>query len=149
MNTIIKKYTDAFFGALITKFNFNVKNEMISDESYLVEYASENYVIRIEKYNREFYPTVYSINDLDNKINFFNLAGFLNQSDSNTPKSEFFRKEKEIEECYKKQLNHISNAIYSHLHLLDYFFSEDKYNKNVLKFHRYWKNKHPELYKTL
>jgi len=100
----------------------------------LVEYVSERYVINIEKYYREFYPSVYSLSDQGNEINFFNLLRFLKQNDSNAPKSDFFRKEKNIEEIYKKQLNHISSVIYGSLNLLDIFFSKDKYEENVLAF---------------
>lgn len=149
MNEIIKKYTDDFFGTLISKFSFEIKSEIISDESYLMEYVSESYVIKMEKYYREFYPSVYSLCDQDNEINFFNLLGFLKQEGSNTLKSEFFRKEKDIGECYRKQLNYVSSAIYDSLDLLHDFFSKDKYKENALEFHRYWKSKHPELYRTL
>lgn len=149
MNEIIKRYIDDFFGALISKFDFEIKSQVVSDESFLMEYVSESYVIKIEKYHREFYPSVYSLSDHENEINLFNLLGFLKQDDSNAPKSEFFRKEKNIEECYWKQLNHISSAIYDNLNLLDDFFFEDMYKRNALKFHNYWKSKHPELYRTL
>ena len=146
MNDIIKKYTDIFFKVLISKYGFEIKTEILGSESYLMEFVSKNYVIKIEKYRLEFYPLVYSPSDPDNEINFFNLLGFLKQGGS---KSNFFRKEKDIKECYRKQLNHISVAIYDSLDLLDDFFSKDKYLENILEFHRYWKNKHPELYRIL
>ncbi len=149
MIEIIEKYTNDYFGALISKFGFEIKSEFISDESYLMEYISESYVIKMEKYHREFYPSVYFLFDRDNEINFFNLLGFLKQGSSDIPKSEFFRKEKDIGECYRKQLNHISIAIYDSLDLLNGFFSKENYKKNALEFHSYWKSKHPELYRTL
>ena len=149
MNEVIRKYTNNFFNLLISKFGFEIKTEMISDESYLMEYVSEKYVIKIEKYHREFYLSVYSLFDQDNEINFFNLLEFLKQNDTEVTDSKYFRKEKDVEECYKKQLNHISNVIYDNLDLLNDFFSKDKYEKNALEIHSYWKNKHPELYRTL
>lgn len=149
MDEIIKKYTDDFFGALIFKFGFEIKSEIVSDRSYLMEYVSKSYVIKMEKYHREFYPSVYSSSDQDKEIDIFNLLEFLKQDDSNTPKSEFFRKEKNIKECYKKQLSHISSTIYDSLDLLDDFFSKEKYEENIRELDGYWKSKYPELYRTL
>ena len=63
MSEIIKRYIDDYFGALISKFDFEIKSELASDESFLMEYVSESYVIKIEKYHREFYPSVYSLSD--------------------------------------------------------------------------------------
>lgn len=149
MSELIKRYIDDYFGALIFKFDFELKIDLASDESLLVEYVSESYLIKLEKYRREFYPSVCSIFDQENEINLFNLLSFLKQDDSNAPKSDFFRKEKNIEDSYKKQLNNISSAIYENLNLLNNFFSEDKYKRNALEFHNYWKSKHPELYRTI
>lgn len=150
MNVIIKKYTDAFFGELISKFGFEIKTQIISDESYLMEYASETYVIQIEKYHREFYTSVYSLSDPDQGINISNLLEFLKREMGDKPElEEYFRTEKNIEECYRKQLKHTSKIIIDNLDLLDDFFSEDMYKRNALEFHNYWKSKHPELYRTL
>ncbi len=147
MSEIIKKYSDIFFDELVSKFGFEVRGERVNDDFHFIEYASKKYVIKIEKYHLELYPSVYSLSDQDNEINLFNLLGFLKQDDSHTPKSNFFRNEKNIEESFKKQLSHISGVIYNNLNSLDDFFSEDRYKRNSLEFHKYWKRKHPELYR--
>ena len=149
MNETIKKYTKYYFGALISKYGFKKKSKTLNDESCLIEYISESYAVKVEKYHREFYPTVYSLTDVENEIGIFNLLGFLKREERDIPKSDFFRNEKDIEEIYRKQLIHISSAIFENLDSLNDFFSRDKYKENVMEFHCYWKGKHPELYKTL
>lgn len=149
MSDIIKKYADDFFNTLILKFGFKVKSETVSDEFYLMEYVSESYVIKLEKYFRELYTTVYSLSRQDKEVNLFNLLEFLKQNDAEVPDSNYFRKEKNLEECYKKQLTHISSIIYDNLDLLNDFFSKDKVERNILELDSYWKSKYPELYRTL
>ena len=148
MKEEIKKYTDDFFDKLISKFGFSVRKNIISDKTYLREYVTENYVIEIEKYHQEFYSSVFCLFNQDKKINLFNLLSFLKQNDSNIPESKFFRKEKNIEECYKMQLSHISNTIYDNLNLLDIFFSKNDYENNIHDLEIYWKSKYPELYRS-
>lgn len=151
---IIKKHADDFFNTLILKFGFKVKSEIVSDEFYLMEYVSESYVIKLENYFRELYTTVYSLSKQDKEVNLFNLLEFLKRNDAEVfdagvPDSDYFLKEKNLEECYKKQLNHISSIIYDNLDLLGDFFSKDKVERNILEFDSYWKSKYPELYRTL
>ena len=141
------KYIHEFFEKLVEHFQFKIKKELIQEQSYVIEYISKNFVIKIEKYFREFYARLYEINDLNNEINLFNLLEYLNQGSINVFKSEYFRNEKNLEECYRKQLEHISSAAYTNFFLINDFFSQDKYKLKIADFEKYWKNKHPELYK--
>lgn len=140
------KYGYEFFKKLIEIYGFHIKKELNEGLSYMVEYSSRIFVIRIEKYFREFYATLYKINKPDNEINLFNLLEYLKQNDAQIPQSEYFRKEKDIEECYRKQLAHISSVIYDNYDLIKDFFCENNYELRVTEFERYWKNKHPEFY---
>lgn len=141
------KFIYEFFKRLIEAYGFKIKTELNEDQSYLIEYSSKDFVIKIEKYFREFYASLYKLNKPDFEINLFNLLEYLKQGDSNIPKSEYFRKEKDIEECYKKQLAHVSSVIYDNYNLINDFFSDDHYEINVIEFEKFWKNKHPEFYK--
>ncbi len=141
------KYIYEFFKKLIEIYGFQIKAELNEGQSYMIEYSSGNFVIKIEKYFREFYATLYKINKPDKEINLFNLLGYLRQGDAQVPKSEYFRNEKDVEECYKKQLNHISRVIYENYNLINDFFSDNDYELKMVEFEKYWKNKHPELYK--
>ena len=139
------KYIHEFFKRLIEVYGFQVRSDLKERETYMIEYRSDNFVIKIEKYFREFYVTLYKPNEPDKEINLFNLLEYLRQGDSQVPKSEYFRSEKDIEECYKKQLNHISGVIYENYNLIDIFFNDNELK--MVEFEKYWKNKHPELYK--
>ncbi|WP_256005055.1 hypothetical protein [Pedobacter deserti] len=128
---------------LIEAFGFQIKTELNEGESYMIEYSSGNYVIKIEKYFREFYATLYKLNKPDKEINLFNLLEYLRQSDAQDIKSEYFRDEIDIEECYKKQLNHISGVLYENYNLIDDFFCGNDYELKMAEFEKYWRNKHP------
>lgn len=140
------KYIYEFFKRLVEVYGIKMKTELKEGQSYMIEYSSGGFVIKIEKYFREFYSTLYKMNMPDNEINLFNLLEYLKQGSEEIPSSEYFRKEKDIEECYRKQLYHISTVIYENFDLIDDFFNEAKYELNVIEFEKYWKIKHPELY---
>ncbi|SFC87191.1 hypothetical protein SAMN05421747_1522 [Parapedobacter composti] len=140
------KFIYEFFKRLVEVNGFKIKTELKEGQSYMIEYSSDSFVIKIEKYFREFYATLYKINKPDSEINLFNLLEYLKQGSVEIPSSKYFRKEKDIEECYRKQLIHISTVIYENFDLIADFFNEPKYELNVIEFEKYWKNKHPELY---
>jgi hypothetical protein len=142
------KYINEFFKKLIDINSFSIKMESSEEQSYMIEYCSKDFVIKIEKYFREFYVSLYKIDKPDDEINLFNLLGYLKQFDAEAPKSEYFRKEKDLEECYKKQLNHISSVIYENYTLISDFFCDDNHEAKFAEFKKYWKTKHPELFKV-
>jgi hypothetical protein len=140
------KYISEFFRRLIEVYNFEIKTEKKEGQSYMIEFISNGFVIKIEKYFQEFYSTLYKINKQDSEINLFNLLEYLKQRSEEIPSSEYFRKERDIDECYRKQLSHISTLIYANIDVIADFFNEAKYELNVIEFEKYWKSKHPELY---
>jgi len=145
MEQNFSQYIEAFFYKLIELYGFKVKSELNENQSYMIEYSSEDFVIKIEKYFKEFYASIYKVDKLDDEINLFNLLEYLKQNDDKIPKSEYFRKEQNIDECYKKQLNHISSVIYENYNLINDFYNYN-YESNIIRFKIFWKSKHPELY---
>lgn len=141
------KYIHEFFEKLIDSHDFQIKKELNEGQSYMIEYSSRVCVIRIEKYFLEFYMTLYKINKPDGEIELFNLLDYLKRGDEQVPKSEYFRKEKDIEQRYRKQLAYMSSVIYDNYDLIIDFFNEDRYELNIIEFEKYWRNKHPEFYK--
>ncbi|WP_257667162.1 hypothetical protein [Parapedobacter tibetensis] len=140
------KYIYEFFKRLVELYGFQKKKDLNEGQSYMIEYSSNNFVIKIEKYFREFYTSLYKTNRPDDEINLFNLLEYLKQGDANIPKSEYFRKEKDIQECFRKQLSHTSSVIYENYDLINDFFSGNNYELKMAEFEKYWKNKHPEFY---
>lgn len=140
------KYINEFFKRLIVVYGFKIKKELKEEQSYMIEYSSGGFIIKIEKYFREFYATLYKTNKPNSEINLFNLLDYLKRGSVEIPSSEYFRKEKDIEECYRKQLNHISTVIYENYDLITDFFNGGRYELNIIEFEKYWNNKHPEFY---
>lgn len=139
------EYIYEVFKKMIEEYHFQKKTEMNEGQSYKIEYSSDIFVIKVEKYFREFYATLYKVNK-DNEINLFNLLEYLNRDNTEVPKSEYFRKEKNIEECYRKQISHISSVIYDNYDKIDKFFRGENYDLKMAEFEKYWKNKYPEFY---
>lgn len=132
---------------LVVEHGLQKKAELNDGQSYMIEYSSRNFVIKIEKYYQEFYVLLYKVNKPDYAINLFNLLEYLKQDEANIPRSEYFRKEKMIDERYRKQLNYLSEMIYMNYSLIDDFFNGDSYDFKIKELEEYWKKKHPELYK--
>lgn len=140
------KYIHEFFKQLIELHGLTLNTEQQEGQSYMIEYSSDNFVIKIEKYFREFYIYIYKMTEPEKEINLFNLLEYLKQGDAQVPRSEYFRNEKDIEECYKKQLNHISQIINENYNLINDFFNGNDFELKMDEFENYWKDKHPELY---
>ena len=148
MEKTFLKYIDDFFKKLIEIYEFRIKAELNDGQSYMIEYNSKDFVIKIEKYFREFYISLYKISDPDNGIELFNLLEYLKQGTSDVPKSEYFRKEKNIEECFRKQLLHISTSIYENYSAINDYFNNDNYESKVADMKKFRCNKYPELYNS-
>lgn len=139
-------YSRQLFEALVQEKGFTLKTELSDGQSYMIEYDSGNYVVKIVNYFRELYVTLYKMKDPKNGINLFNLLEYINRNDLSSPKEEYFRKEKNLNECYKKQLEYILSVVYENHAVIDDFFREGNYDLNCSNFEEFWKKKHPELY---
>lgn len=113
------EYIHEFFIRLTESFGFQIKTELDEEQSFMIEYSSEIYIIKIEKYLREFYVTLYKIDKPDIEINLFNLLEYLKQGEKQIPKSDYFRLEKDINECYRKQLLHLSSVLFENYKLIN------------------------------
>ena len=140
------KYIHDFSKNLIEIYGFKIKEEINDGRYYMIEYSSIDFVIKIEKYFRELYVSLYKLSDPNNEINLFNLLEYLKQGSINVPKSKYFHEEKDIEECYRKQLMYISNVFYENFIAINEYFSSDNYALNVVDMKNFRKNKYPDLY---
>ncbi len=95
--------------------------EIYDGQSYSVEYGSNIFVIKIEKYRREFYVTLFKTSSKQ-EVNLFNLLSYLNKESKESPKSEYFNDEVNMEESYRKQLDHISATICNNFEIINFFY---------------------------
>ena len=147
METNFSEYVNEIFKRHIAVDGLQIKTELNEGRSYVIEYRSGSFVIKVEKYFREFYVTLYKLNKPDEEINLFNLLEYLRRGDTQIPKSEYFHNEKNINECYRKQLNHISETIHANYGLISDFFSDIDYEIRRVEFENYWKKMHPESWR--
>ncbi len=146
MEQIFTKHINELFKKLIDTYGFKRKTDLNENESYMILFASEKIAIRIEKYFRELYTSLYKVDEPDFEVNLFNLLDYLIQDDEKVPQGEYFHREKDLEECYKKQLAYVSSVIDENYDLISDFFNADKYELRTAEFKKYWRNKHPEFY---
>ncbi|WP_183577507.1 hypothetical protein HDF18_11125 [Mucilaginibacter sp. X5P1] len=146
MEQIFTKHINELFKKLIDTYGFKRKTDLNENESYMILFASEKIAIRIEKYFRELYTSLYKVDEPDFEVNLFNLLDYLIQDDEKVPQGEYFHREKDLEECYKKQLTYVSSVIDENYDLISDFFNADKYELRTAEFEKYWRNKHPEFY---
>lgn len=140
------EYLLVHFGKLIEKYGFERQNEINDGQSYSVEYRSNVFVIKIEKYRREFYVTLSKIG-AEKAINLFNLLDYLIKDSKDAPKSEYFSSEENFEESYRKQLDHLSTVIYTNMDLIKDFFSSENYEVKVDEIDKYMQDRYPWLFK--
>jgi hypothetical protein len=69
MEQKILTHIHEFFGHLVDVYGFEIRTELNEGQSFMIEYSSIDFVIKIEKYFREFYATLYKIDKLDKEIN--------------------------------------------------------------------------------
>lgn len=140
------KHLNPYFEILISEYGFRKQNEINDGQSYSIEYNSDTFTIKVEKYRREFYVTVCKIGS-DKEINLFNLLGYLKRNSKDVPKSEYFTNEKNIDESYRKQFVHISDTIYDNFKVISDFFITGNYEAKIAEIEKYMQDKYPELFK--
>lgn len=141
------KYIHDCFAKLIEGHEFSKENEVNDGQSYSVEYHSNIFGIKLEKYRREFYATLYKTGNPDSEVNLFNLLHYLNKGSSNVPEAEYFRDENDIKECYRKQLKHISTTIYKNFSAINEFFVNRNLDSELVNIQKFILNRYPDLFK--
>lgn len=146
MKQHLVSYLHKLFGRLLDVYGFKVRNELNIGQDYAVEFVTNSFVIKIEKYRCELYVTTYKEVDDDKEINLFNLLEYLRRGSAATIRSNYFREEGNVETRFKKQLDYVTSVFRENYDLIASFYSDANYYDEVDKFEKYWKKKHPELY---
>ncbi|HOF16647.1 MAG TPA: hypothetical protein PLF32_02420 [Bacteroidales bacterium] len=148
MKINIKKIVIECFSKYVIKYNLTYKDEFYDHESLWIEYQSKNFIIKIEKYRRDFYIILYKIGFCDDGINLFNLLRYLNINISEFEYyNETFDDIKALNDYYKERLNFISTALFSNFEIIDKFFIEKNYKSNLEKINNYMIKEYPNLFK--
>lgn len=67
-----KSLLDPYFNSLEKDYRFKICNEINDGYGYSVEFKSDLFVLKLEKYRREFDPILYKTISPDKEINLFN-----------------------------------------------------------------------------
>lgn len=126
---------------------FNIREEYIDENSYWIEYESDIFILRIEKYRNEFQPTLRKKDYPDLEINMFNLLKFLNPDDVQSVSSNFFHDVKDMSERYCMQLGHIYDILDNNLDKISEFFSHDNYELKFSQVEEFVIRANPGLFK--
>jgi hypothetical protein len=135
------------FAKLVAQYCFNKSRELNEDQSYSIEYACPDFVVRIDKYWREFYAILFKPERPDGGVELFNLLGYLNQWSPDVPTSNYFSDEKDVGESYKKQFDYIAKTIYDNFAVIDGFFKSKDYESKLEEISEYMVKKYPNLFK--
>lgn len=148
MDKKMREYLYACFTKLIDEYGFSRVGEINDRQAYEIEFRSSVFVIRLEKYHREFYPILYKTDDPDNEIDLFNLLSFLNKdfTEFKYERREFHSNDA-LEEYYEKQCNRISTTLYKHFAVICQFFNSRDYQSKVAEMTKFMLDKYPELFK--
>ncbi len=148
MNKKILKHIDICFSKLIKKHGFVKRNEVNTKDDYSIEFWSDTFMLKIEKYRRDFQPTLFSSTFKDKGISLFNLFRFLEIkfSEFNYYHNELSG-EKELEEYYKKQISYISDLLYKNLSLIQGFFDKPNFKSRLADINAFMIKEYPYLFK--
>src|SRR5882724_5917465 len=143
------KYLYDSFIKLVGKYGFSKLTELNEEGAYSIEYRSDTFVIKLEKYRREFYVALYKTGYPDNSVDLFNLLNYLNQASSDVPKFKSFEEEKDWDKCYKKQFNYIVDTIDDYFVVINNFFKNANIESEMEGIEKYMVKKYPNLFKRI
>jgi hypothetical protein len=143
------KKIDEIFEKLLVKYAGVKEHEVNEGNTYFVDYRFESFVLNIENYRREIYAALYKVGDSHNVVNLFNLLMYLNQGSPNVPEANYFKDEEDLEECYKKQLVHISSIVDDNFTIINTFFNRQNLDSKFKDIREFMIRKHPNLFRTV
>ena len=125
---------------LIEDYNFQlIKKEFDKEKFQFLEvlYKSSQMLIKIEKYRHEFYLRLASLTDPDDWADLFMIIEYINKDANKKVSSRYFRKEKDLEICYKKQLDWISQKLHEYIKSIIDIYDEKRYRNELTEINKF------------
>ncbi len=135
------------FRTIADKYGFRQQNEVNNGSTYSVEYASKDFVVRLEQYRTELYATLYKTGNPDKQIDLFNLLAFMAHPQMAAPASEYFYDEANVEERFRKQVDYVTTVLDKDFAKICDFLKADDYASKVARVDDFMLKKYPELFK--
>ena len=139
----------ASFAKLVDEYGFTKVDEFMDERDYTVDYCSSVFCIKLEKYGREFYETLYKPG-FPAQIGPDNLLRFLN---IRYPEFKYFHgkfsKASDFEAYYRKQFEHISTTIYENFATINDFFARDDFAHKAAELREFVIKSNPQRFKRI
>jgi len=146
MSEAIPFHINKYFSFLWEDLRFS-KPLVDHDGSYYeVKFHGPEVDIRLENYRRDLYLYVSKSSKPDQEANFFALVEFLDRNTNKSVKPNYFRNVKDLDECYRMQIEWLAKVLRGYLPEIRDFFSDDLYSFNMSALRDYRVRKHPDLY---
>jgi hypothetical protein len=148
MKNKIQEFVNEGFNKLVEQYGFKKGREHKDEQSYSVEFRSNQIIIQIVEYHRELYTYILQRTDREKGAELFNLLGYLKRGSTDIPLSNYYREEKNLEDSLKKQVVYISRTILENLELINIFFKSEKFDYELTELIKYVIAQNPRLYGT-
>jgi hypothetical protein len=146
MTDTIPFYINKYFKFLLEQFDFEKSNEKCDEQYYEVKFHAHDMSIRLEKYRREVYVYLSKPSKADEELNLFSLIEYLDRNIEESVKSNYFLGVKDLNECYRLQIEWLATVLKMYLPKARTFFLDKFYSKNFTAFSDFVIKKHPDLY---
>jgi hypothetical protein len=145
---MITELEEESFKGLIQYYDLKKVKEIENEQIYVVEFKTQNIIIKIQKYFLELYVSLFRVDDPNNEVSLFNLLEYLKQGSSDIPKPNYFKEEKDVNVSYRKQLDYICATISANFEAIKVFFNSDKFEKEMNAIREFVIKQNPNLFKT-
>ena len=133
------------FSRLITELGFRKENT-VDTNCDSAKFISEHFGIKVEKYRREFYVTLFKLESPNQEINMFNLLNYLNLNSNLVLESNYFADEANVMNSYRKQLEYISSTLYRNFQTIKEFFGREDFSSEHDRVNEFMRAKYPNLF---
>jgi hypothetical protein len=139
-------YAKLCFTNLVKVHEFQYRTDLIDSSSFIMEFDSKIFNIKIEKYRNEFYTTLCKINYPNDEINLYNLLDYIFKTDNNDRVFSNYFDEFTDFESYKLQIKYISDLIYDNFNAINNFFNNEDYMFKYEDLRKFIIMKYPDIF---
>ena len=130
---------------VFTEFNETNGFELkISSEKGFIEFESELFTVKLERYRDELYVYLYKYGS--DEINLFNLVNYLHQGTLSEVRSNYFRREEYIESRWKSQARYIVEVLNKNFEEIRKFYRARDYHQLVKDVEAFVVRSNPDLF---
>jgi hypothetical protein len=147
MNSDLASLVNQSFAPFVDNHGLTQLGEVNDGETYSIEYASDVFVIRLERYRDALLPSLYKAGFAHKRVGLFNLVAYLTNPSQNSPVADYFPDEQDLGERFRKQTVHIAATLDGYWTSIVQFFSTSNYLARDAELEAFVIRKYPEVFK--